>query len=110
MTRHRLAMTHAHLNRVAAVVATLLMAPLALAEESKPAVSSAEASYAAGLSTGAQLHAIGVGSELAVDEFARGLKDGLGGKRATQADQQSVQEWVIATRTAAAARNATAAS
>jgi FKBP-type peptidyl-prolyl cis-trans isomerase FklB len=65
--------------------------------------------YLFGLTFGEQMHGVGIADQVSVDAIARGLKDGLQGKRSTPADRQQVQEFVRKTMEAAIARNQTAA-
>ena len=59
---------------------------------------------------GEQLHCIGLGtSDVLADAISRGMKDGLQGKRSTQAERQQVQEYARSMMVAFAARNKTAA-
>jgi FKBP-type peptidyl-prolyl cis-trans isomerase len=51
------------------------------------------------------MHGVGITDQVAVDAIARGLKDGLQGKRSTQTDRQQVQEFVHSVMEAAVARN-----
>ena len=51
-------------------------------------------SYLFGLTFGEQLHTVGISSQVDQDAIARGLKDGLQGKKSTRADQQQIQGFV----------------
>lgn len=87
-------------------------APAATAAPAAPAapapISNEQAGYLFGLTFGEQLHGIGVSNEVTADAITRGVKDGLQGKKSTQADRQQVQEYARAMMTAFAARNKTA--
>ncbi|MGO9633105.1 MAG: FKBP-type peptidyl-prolyl cis-trans isomerase [Steroidobacteraceae bacterium] len=87
-------------------------APAASAAPAAPAapalISNDQASYLFGLTFGEQLRGIGASSEINADAISRGVKDGLQGKKSTQADRQQVQEYARAMMTAFAARNKTA--
>jgi FKBP-type peptidyl-prolyl cis-trans isomerase len=74
-----------------------------------PEISNDQASYLFGLMEGEQLHAIGLSSGEVTDAIARGLKDGLQGKKSTQADRQQVQQYAHSMMLALQARNGTAA-
>jgi FKBP-type peptidyl-prolyl cis-trans isomerase FklB len=100
----------------------LLMAaaPLAFAQTPAPApqpapasapadTSSAQTSYLFGLTFGEQMHSVGITDQVEPDAIARGVKDGLQGKKSTRADQQQIQEFVQSVMAAAAARNKAAA-
>lgn len=50
-----------------------------------------EAGYLIGVNFGAQMHGFGITNEVSVPAIARGLKDGLAGKKTTPADQQRLQ-------------------
>jgi FKBP-type peptidyl-prolyl cis-trans isomerase FklB len=87
-------------------------APAATAAPAAPAapapISNEQAGYLFGLTFGEQLRGIGVSNEVTADAITRGVKDGLQGKKSTQADRQQVQEYARAMMTAFAARNKTA--
>ena len=59
-------------------------------------ISNDQASYLFGLTFGEQLRSIGASSEINADAINRGVKDGLQGKKSTQADRQQVQEYARA--------------
>jgi FKBP-type peptidyl-prolyl cis-trans isomerase FklB len=82
--------------------------PAAAPAEPAP-LSSEQASYLFGLTFGNQLHGIGMASAVNADTIARGLKDGLQGKKSTPADMQQVQQYVHTVMLAAATHNKTAA-
>jgi FKBP-type peptidyl-prolyl cis-trans isomerase FklB len=65
--------------------------------------------YLFGLTFGEQMHGVGITDQVSSDAIARGIKDGLQGKRSTPADQQQVQQFVRSTMEAALARNQAAA-
>ena len=78
--------------------------------KSPPApISNEQAGYLFGLTFGEQLRGIGVSSEITPDAVARGIKDGLQGKKSTAADRQQVQEFARTMITAQQARNQKAA-
>jgi FKBP-type peptidyl-prolyl cis-trans isomerase FklB len=67
-------------------------------------------SYLIGLVFGAQMHNTGIAPDAIItDAMVRGLKDGLGGKEPTTADQQQLQAYARAAGEAMAARNTNAA-
>ena len=76
--------------------------------ESAP-LSNEQASYLFGLTFGEQLHSIGVGNAVNSDSIARGLKEGLQGKKSSPAEHQQIQEYVHSQMLAAATHNKTAA-
>jgi FKBP-type peptidyl-prolyl cis-trans isomerase FklB len=86
--------------------------PAAAAAPAAPAapapISNEQAGYLFGLTFGEQLRGIGVSNEITADAISRGVKDGLQGKKSTQADRQQVQDYAHAMMTAFAARNKTA--
>jgi len=51
-------------------------------------------SYLFGLTFGEQLHTVGISSQVDQDAIAKGLKDGLQGKKSTRGDQQQIQGFV----------------
>jgi FKBP-type peptidyl-prolyl cis-trans isomerase FklB len=83
--------------------------PAAPAAPAAPApISNEQAGYLFGLTFGEQLRSIGVSNEITADAISRGVKDGLQGKKSTQADRQQVQDYARVMMTAFAARNKTA--
>jgi FKBP-type peptidyl-prolyl cis-trans isomerase FklB len=79
------------------------------APETAAAPNADQIGYLFGLTFGEQMHGVGITDQVAVDSIARGLKDGLQGKRSTQADRQQVQEYVHSVMEAAVAHNQAAA-
>ena len=69
-----------------------------------------QASYLFGLTFGEQLHAIGVGGQVAPDAVMRGVKEALQGKQSTPAERQQIQQYVKTSMQAAGERNKTAAA
>jgi FKBP-type peptidyl-prolyl cis-trans isomerase FklB len=65
--------------------------------------------YDFGLTFGEQMHSVGITDQVSTDAIARGVKDGLQGKKSTPADRQQVQEFVRSTMEAAVAHNQAAA-
>ncbi len=85
-------------------------APAMAPAPAKPSLTPDQASYLFGLTFGEQLHSIGLGtSDVLSDAVSRGMKDGLQGKRSTQAERQQVQEYARSMMVAFSARNKTAA-
>ena len=85
-------------------------APATAPAPAKPSLTPDQASYLFGLTFGEQLHSIGLGtSDVLSDAVNRGMKDGLQGKRSTQAERQQVQEYARSMMVAFSARNKTAA-
>jgi FKBP-type peptidyl-prolyl cis-trans isomerase FklB len=78
-------------------------------DQPAPSPSIDETSYLFGLTFGEQMHHVGITDQLTIDAVARGLKDGLQGKKSTPADQQQLQEYVRSVMQAAALRNQAAA-
>jgi FKBP-type peptidyl-prolyl cis-trans isomerase FklB len=70
---------------------------------------SGQSGYLFGLTFGEQLHNAGVSDQVSIEDIERGLKDGLQGKKSTQADRQQIQEFVRAAMASAITRNQTAA-
>jgi FKBP-type peptidyl-prolyl cis-trans isomerase FklB len=73
-----------------------------------PALTNDQASYLFGLTFGEQLHTVGI-DEVDADAVTRGMKDGLKGKKATQADRLQVQQYAHSMMLALQARNKSAA-
>jgi FKBP-type peptidyl-prolyl cis-trans isomerase len=65
--------------------------------------------YLFGLTFGEQMHGVGISDQLSLDSIARGLKDGLQGKKTSPADRQQVQDFVHTVMEASIARNQAAA-
>jgi FKBP-type peptidyl-prolyl cis-trans isomerase FklB len=95
-------------------------APLAGAQTPAPAAAPApstapaapnadQVSYLFGLTFGEQMHNVGITDQVTIDTIARGLKDGLGGKKSTPAEQRQVQEFVHSMMEGAITRNLAAA-
>lgn len=72
-------------------------------------LSNEQAGYLFGLTFGEQLRGIGVTDQISPKDIARGVQDGLQGKKSTPADRQQVQEFARAMITAQQARNQKAA-
>jgi FKBP-type peptidyl-prolyl cis-trans isomerase len=71
------------------------MTPPAPAADAPPADTSPEhTSYLFGLTFAEQLHTVGIGAQVDQQAIARGIKDGLDGKKSTRADQQQIQTFV----------------
>jgi FKBP-type peptidyl-prolyl cis-trans isomerase len=71
--------------------------------------SNEQTSYLFGLTFGEQMHSVGISSQVNSDAIARGLKDGLQGKKSTRADQQQIQGFVQTVMAEALAHNKAAA-
>jgi FKBP-type peptidyl-prolyl cis-trans isomerase FklB len=84
-------------------------APVSTPPAEPAPISGEQASYLFGLTFGEQLHSIGIGSDVNSEAIARGLKDGLQGKKAAATERQQIQEYVHSVMLAAAAHNKTAA-
>jgi len=63
------------------------------------------ASYSLGLYFGGQLHGSGLKDAVVFDELERGLKEGLAGKEASDADKQLMSQWLRGGRDSLATRN-----
>jgi FKBP-type peptidyl-prolyl cis-trans isomerase FklB len=74
-----------------------------------PELSNDQAGYLFGLTFGEQLHGIGLSNEEITDAIARGVKDGLQGKKSTPAERQQVQLYAQSMMRALQARNKSAA-
>ena len=84
--------------------------PVAAPPAPAPADTSSEhTGYLFGLTFGEQMHSVGITNQVDADAVARGVRDGLQGKKSTRADQQQIQEYVRSIMVAAAARNKAAA-
>ena len=68
-----------------------------------------QVSYTFGLTFGEQMHSVGITDQVSIDAIARGLKDGLQGKRSNPADRQQVQLFVRSVMEAGLAHNKAAA-
>jgi FKBP-type peptidyl-prolyl cis-trans isomerase len=68
-----------------------------------------QAGYLFGLTFGEQMHGVGITDQVSTDAIARGVKDGLQGKRSSPADRQQVQDFVRSTMEAGVASNQAAA-
>jgi FKBP-type peptidyl-prolyl cis-trans isomerase FklB len=90
-------------------------APNAPSSATSPAAAPAAApnadqtSYLFGLTFGEQMHNVGITDQVTIDAIARGIKDGLQGKKSTPADRQQVQEFVHSVMETAVSRNQAAA-
>ena len=71
--------------------------------------SSEHTGYLFGLTFGEQMHAAGISNQITAEAVARGVKDGLQGKKSSRADQQRIQEFVQSTMAAAVIANKAAA-
>ncbi|MDB6082484.1 MAG: peptidylprolyl isomerase, partial [Gammaproteobacteria bacterium] len=104
----------------------LAIAPLAGAQSPSPApvpaaptpnpqagapadTSSEQTSYLFGLTFGEQMHSVGISNQVDPQAIARGIKDGLQGKKSTRADQQQIQGFVQTVMAEALAHNKAAA-
>ena len=110
------------LHQTGAVWALVAAAPLVGAQTPPPAPSAPSAvaspaaapnadqtSYLFGLTFGEQMHNVGITDQVTIDAIARGLKDGLQGKKSSPADRQQVQEFVHSVMESAISRNQAAA-
>jgi FKBP-type peptidyl-prolyl cis-trans isomerase FklB len=84
--------------------------PLTPAPAAPVDTSSEHTSYLFGLTFGEQMHSVGISNQVDTDAIARGLKEGLQGKKSTRADQQQIQEFVRSIMVATAAHNKAAAA
>ena len=82
--------------------------PPAPAAAAPAAPSTDQISYLFGLTFGEQMHRVGITDQLSLDAVARGLKDGLQGKRTEPANQQQLDAYVRSAMQSAVARNQTA--
>ncbi len=83
-------------------------APAAAAEPAA-APSAEQNGYLFGLTFGEQMHGVGITDQVSVDDIARGLKDGLQGKKSSATDRRQVQEFVRSVMEASVNRNQAAA-
>ncbi|MDP8984116.1 MAG: FKBP-type peptidyl-prolyl cis-trans isomerase [Pseudomonadota bacterium] len=84
-------------------------APSALAATAPAEASSEQTSYLFGLTFGEQMHGVGITNQIDTEAVARGVKDGLQGKKSTRADQQQIQGFVQKVMAEALAHNKAAA-
>jgi FKBP-type peptidyl-prolyl cis-trans isomerase FklB len=99
---------------VAPMLAVAQSAPLSEAAPSVAAPAAAaptadEAGYAYGVNFGYQLHQLGITTEIPMDSLARGMKDGMAGKKTTSADIKTVMGFVKSVNDETLARNHAAA-
>jgi FKBP-type peptidyl-prolyl cis-trans isomerase len=93
--------------RALGMYALLAVAPLAGAQTPAPTAPTAPAapeapvdnspehiSYLFGLTFGEQLHSVGISAQVDQTAIARGIQDGLQGKKSVRADQQQIQGFV----------------
>ena len=80
-----------------------------MAPAAPPAPSVDQTGYVFGLKFGEQLHNLGITDQISVDAIARGITDGLQGKKSTPADQQQIQSYLRSVAAAALAKNQAAA-
>jgi hypothetical protein len=66
-------------------------------------------SYLFGLTFGEQMHSVGISDQVDTTAIARGIKDGLQGKKSTRADQMQIQGFVRTIMSETLARNHEAA-
>lgn len=79
-------------------------------ENSNPPAETTESpGYLFGLTFAEQLHGAGISGQVDQSEIARGIKDGLQGKKSTRAEQQQIQAFVRSVMAEALARNTQAA-
>jgi len=83
--------------------------PAAPATNAPGDTSNDQTSYLFGLTFGEQMHSVGITNQVSSDAIARGVKDGLQGKKSTRADQQQIQGFVQTVMAEALAHNKAAA-
>ena len=88
---------------------TPVQAPLTPAPAPPADTSSEHTGYLFGLTFGEQMHSVGITDQVKPDDIARGIQDGLQGRKSTRADQQQIQEFVRSVMAAALAHNQAAA-
>lgn len=74
-----------------------------------PTLTAEQASYEFGMTFGEQLRHAGLQQDLSLDAVMRGVKDAIGGKKLSAADQQQLAQYVRAVREAQGVRNKAAA-
>jgi FKBP-type peptidyl-prolyl cis-trans isomerase FklB len=79
--------------------------PAANGSAASPAPNADDMGYLLGLGFGEQMHNLGVTDQLSNEALARGMKDGLQGKKATPADRAQVQEYIRSVVAAVMAHN-----
>jgi FKBP-type peptidyl-prolyl cis-trans isomerase FklB len=72
-------------------------------------LSADQSSYLFGLTFGTQMHGVGVSDQVNFDAVARGIRDGLQGKKPTPAEQQQLNLYVRSVMETSIARNQAAA-
>jgi FKBP-type peptidyl-prolyl cis-trans isomerase len=105
-------MTAAVFGTATALAATAPATPAAA--DPAPAVTATEltnpeASYLFGINAGDQMRAAGINDKITLDDFTRGVKDGLAGKYLTPADQSRMRAFIAQVQQAAGAHNKAAA-
>ena len=83
-------------------------APTPVAAPPAP-LSAEQASYDFGMTFGEQLRHANLNEDINIDAMTRGLKDSLGGKKLSPADQQQLSQYVRGVRDAAGTKNKNAA-
>lgn len=93
----------------AAALPAVGQAPPATTPDGPPAIGGAEASYLIGVDFASQLSQRGLSRDLSEPEMARGIKDGLAGKKATADEQQRIARFIRDAVEASTTRNEEAA-
>jgi FKBP-type peptidyl-prolyl cis-trans isomerase len=84
-------------------------APAAPAPDAPADTSPEHTSYLFGLTFGEQLHTVGISKQVDQTAIARGIKEGLEGKKSTRTDQQQIQAFVRGVMSETLAQNKQAA-
>lgn len=109
-TRHGMTSLLVPIRCMGVLLATASLAAAQAPAATAPTDTSHEhTSYLFGLTFGEQMHSVGITDQVDTEAIARGVKEGLQGKKATRADQQQIQQFVQSVMAAALARNKAAA-
>ena len=84
-------------------------APTAATPAAPAPLSADQSSYLFGLTFGTQMHGVGVSDQVNFDAVARGIRDGLQGKKPTPAEQQQLNVYVRSVMETSIAHNQAAA-
>lgn len=94
---------------VAPVAPATPAAPAAPTPPPAPVLTPEQASYEFGMTFGEQLRHAGLHQNLSLDAVMRGVKDAIGGKKLSSADQQQLAQYARAVREAQGVRNSASA-
>ena len=123
MTKHNRRIIHSLARSTCGLGFILAAAPFAHADAPAPAPvqpitpapvppvdsSSEHTGYLFGLTFGEQMHSVGIGNQVNPEDIAKGIKDGLQGRKSTRAEQQQIQSFVQSVMAETLAHNKSAA-